>query len=271
MRRAGSSPCSAQRLLAAARRADAVEQRVADELDARQPAARRAPGSNGNTTASRSTQPRDLAAPGRAATPTPGARCSRGPARPRASRDPREAQVELREVDQDAEVGPSPRAGGAPARGRRARACAGAPRPRRRPTVATSPRVGDGVHARGAQPLAARARTPRRRAAARAARAAGRRRAGRRTPRRRPAGRGAAAETRSACDASPESLIRRRAACAARTSVSTLSRITCATSSARSPSQPVTGGVSPRAHGLDERVDLLLERVALARPRAPRR
>ena len=77
-------------------------------------------------------------------------------------------------------------------------------------------------------------------------------------------------ETRSACGRFAGVAHPTRAACAARTSVSTLSRITCGD---LERAQPVPAGDRrrlPRAHGLHERVDLVLERIALARPPGPR-
>jgi hypothetical protein len=53
------------------------------------------------------------------------------------------------------------------------------------------------------------------------------------------------------------------AACTARASISTLSRMTCATSSARSPSHPVTGGGACSRTAWTKAVNLRLERVGL--------
>ena len=184
----------------------------------------------------------------------------------------REPQVELGEVDQDAEVGRvlaqlrgracgrRASSGAQPARrlddadGRdlagidqrlhaRLRAAAAPPMPK----TSTS-----GTRARSACSRSAPCRSPD------ASPATSSTRGGRPPAARGTAARSAAGRRRHAC----------AKACAARTSVSTLSRITCATSSARSPSQPLTGGASRAAHGAQEGVDLVLERVVARAPRA---
>ena len=262
MRRAGSRPCARSVSSRPRVAADAVEQRVADELHARQPAARRGPARTG--TRPRADRPAARScAPGRAATPTPAGRCSRGPARP-----PLRATRARRRLNSGKSIR-THRSGLLVAQAAGQRAVDAHERAQASHALDDADgrdlaRVGDGVHARRAQLARRRARTPRRRGAA--ARSARSRSAPCRSPDASPAtsrtrrGGGDAQRLRRFAGVAHPT----RAACAARTSVSTLSRITCGD---LERAQPVPSGDRrrlPRAHGLHERVDLLLERVALA-------
>ena len=218
---------------------------MADELDPGQRAARRA-------RARTETRPRGgrrgarSSARGRAATPTPAGRCSRGPARPRASRTRARRRLNSGKSIEHAEVGRLLAQARARARDRRARSARRRPIASATPIVATSLASTSVSHAGRAQALAADAEHLDVRAAAarsaahqvRAVQVAGRLAGDQQDA--------AAARRHAHAPATLRriSVITRRAACAARTSVSTLSRMTCATSSARSPSQPVTGGGS---------------------------
>src|SRR5262249_43092877 len=160
-----------------------------------------------------------------------------------------EAEVELRKVDEDAEIR---RRLAEPARERPVRPPEGPHTSRRlrQPDGRDVARVGDRLHAGLAQPLAAEAEDLeiRQRGAQRAYEVGGmevaRGLAGDEQQPARPIDDRPGARSAAVAHRAPALPHAGAATCAARTSVSRLSRITCATSRARSPSQPLTGGGS---------------------------